>query len=365
MTCQNTGPIHLGISEEACENAGGKWFRTPCITLQETIDNRPARFNLTAPVATSCQDALVQMNLAYVATSTDHVNYTFTKDGTGCNEFCRMLPDYSNQLAIMTELSSSSSSEITQCVCLYQDGLAPSIVKVPEYATRSPTRFYLTKPSDGTTLGIPGGYDCTASEINIEAQVNANSTRQQFQITYDHQLVSVACPSKALTADCAAQKLVFKDSTFSQGGGEQKWSFNTDGTIRNENCSDVKLSAVKENTNTLESKYFSLVNPTASMVVGVEGDSTSCVDDMDITLQKAVPGSPNQLFYMEDGSDEIISVMCPQLAIAENLEASHAPSSVPSISLSTSISPTFPVSVSVWIFSLAFTIVISFPNHSN
>ena len=27
MECTNPGPFHLGISEEACENAGGKWFR--------------------------------------------------------------------------------------------------------------------------------------------------------------------------------------------------------------------------------------------------------------------------------------------------------------------------------------------------
>jgi hypothetical protein len=49
MTCKNTGPFHLGISEEACENAGGKWFRTPCITLKEAIDNRPPRFDLDNP----------------------------------------------------------------------------------------------------------------------------------------------------------------------------------------------------------------------------------------------------------------------------------------------------------------------------
>jgi hypothetical protein len=49
MTCKNTGPFHLGISEEACKNAGGKWFRTACTTLKEAIDNRPPRFDLDNP----------------------------------------------------------------------------------------------------------------------------------------------------------------------------------------------------------------------------------------------------------------------------------------------------------------------------
>lgn len=41
MVCRNRGPFHLGLSPEACENAGGTWYRSPCITLQQCIDNRP------------------------------------------------------------------------------------------------------------------------------------------------------------------------------------------------------------------------------------------------------------------------------------------------------------------------------------
>ena len=41
MSCQNKGPWHLGISEEACENAGGQWTRSPCVTLKDCIDSRP------------------------------------------------------------------------------------------------------------------------------------------------------------------------------------------------------------------------------------------------------------------------------------------------------------------------------------
>jgi len=41
MSCQNPGPWHLGITEEACENANGRWVRSPCVTLKECIDARP------------------------------------------------------------------------------------------------------------------------------------------------------------------------------------------------------------------------------------------------------------------------------------------------------------------------------------
>ena len=43
MKCQHRGPWHLGISSKACENANGRWFRSPCVTLQECIANRPNR----------------------------------------------------------------------------------------------------------------------------------------------------------------------------------------------------------------------------------------------------------------------------------------------------------------------------------
>ena len=42
MECQNPGPWHLGISDDACKSALGQWQRSPCITLKECIDSRPA-----------------------------------------------------------------------------------------------------------------------------------------------------------------------------------------------------------------------------------------------------------------------------------------------------------------------------------
>ena len=41
MTCNNHGHWHLGISQEACGNANGKWIRSPCRTLKKCIDDRP------------------------------------------------------------------------------------------------------------------------------------------------------------------------------------------------------------------------------------------------------------------------------------------------------------------------------------
>ena len=42
MECQNPGPWHLGISDDACKNAYGTWQRGRCVTLKECIDSRPA-----------------------------------------------------------------------------------------------------------------------------------------------------------------------------------------------------------------------------------------------------------------------------------------------------------------------------------
>lgn len=43
MECNHRGPWHLGISNEACENAGGNWFRSPCHALKDCIDDRPKK----------------------------------------------------------------------------------------------------------------------------------------------------------------------------------------------------------------------------------------------------------------------------------------------------------------------------------
>lgn len=46
MTCDNTGPFHLGISREACNNAKGRWKRGPCKQLKECVSNYPKKGEL-------------------------------------------------------------------------------------------------------------------------------------------------------------------------------------------------------------------------------------------------------------------------------------------------------------------------------
>ncbi len=179
-------------------------YRTPCVTLKETIDGRPPKFDLDSPVDGSCQDALQELTVAYVSAQTNHADFTYEGNEHGCNEFCRSLSGYSDQVAMMTEEPLSSPTSVDKCVCIYQDGMVPSADTLPEYATGSPPKFYLTNPTDRSTLGLSTGYDCAEDEISIETQDRVNSVRQQFQLSYDQQIVSVACPNKVIEANCAS-----------------------------------------------------------------------------------------------------------------------------------------------------------------
>ena len=323
MTCSNPGPFHLGISEEACENSGGKWFRSPCITLKEAIDMRPAKFDLEQSHEGNCQQVMGQMNLAYVSAATDDADFGFASTKQGCLEFCRSLPHYSNQLAMMTDSPSTSTTgdDVSKCTCLFEYGMLTTQDEVPEHATKSHPKFHITNPIDGTALGIPIGYDCASSEISIETQDFAGSSRQQFMLTHDHQLVSVACPDKALSADCTAQTAIFSAPIFSGDTSTQLWSFEADGGIVNMNCSDLKLASTKSSPSVITSTYFTLINPTSGLAMGIDG-GTDCIDGMNITLQQAVSGSPDQLFYVDGSTDEVVSLRCPNLAISLSDESS-------------------------------------------
>ena len=199
MECQNKGLWHLGISDEACENAGGEWFRTPCLTLKETIDNRPSRFNLTHPIEGTCQDNLNKLETAVVSASTSDVNFPFEATWDGCHEFCRSLPDYSMQIGMMTQ-SNESEDNLSDCTCIYRNDKLPSRDAMPPYSKPSPPKFTLTN-SDGMALGLRPNIACdTDEDLMIETQVaDANNPSQQFQITQDGQVVSVRCPEKVLT----------------------------------------------------------------------------------------------------------------------------------------------------------------------
>ena len=199
MECLNKGLWHLGISDEACENAGGTWYRTPCVTIKETIDGRPSRFDLENSLEGSCQDNLKSFETAVVSASTGDGAYPFEATLDGCHEFCRSLPDYSAQMGMMTH-QTEATSEISDCTCIYRNEKLPSRDSMPSYSKPSPPKFALTN-SDGMALGLRPNIDCNAThDLMIETQVaDTNNPRQQFQVTLDGQVVSVRCPEKVLT----------------------------------------------------------------------------------------------------------------------------------------------------------------------
>ena len=191
MQCENLGLWHLGVSKEACENAGGSWHRTPCSTLQNTIDNRPPRFNLDAPLPGTCQDNMDTLITSFVSASTNHANYTFDGLEMGCFKFCRSLPDYSLQIGM-------DSDEASSCTCLYNNGQVPSKALLADYANRSPPKFSLK--SGKFALGLSTS-DCDSNNINIVLQRFVSSSRQLFQLSLDNGIVSLVCPSKVLTVE--------------------------------------------------------------------------------------------------------------------------------------------------------------------
>ena len=265
MTCTNYGAWHLGISEAACESAAGHWFRTPCKTLQETIYYRTSKFDFDTPLGGTCQDMTGELTTAYV--STDNAAYT-TSDWS-CVEFCRELTDYNDQTAMM--LTSDT------CMCLYQDGAEPSIDAIPDYATRSPPKFYISDDTNGLTLGLPSDYDCNAAAINVEVQSNIGSVRQQFQLTHDHQIVSASCSGKVLTVtDCTRGMLVFSEPELNASSANQQWEF-TNGSITSVGCGKL-LSTAEDHASTIESFFSTIVNPTTGWAIGVAEEAAFAED---------------------------------------------------------------------------------------
>ena len=118
MQCQHHGPWHLGISAEACKNMAGEWFWTPCLTLKETIDSHPARFNLDTPIDGSCKDEMDRLETAYVSASMHHQLFIYESTTTGCTQFCQSLPNYPSQTGMMVTHQET-------CTCIYPNGKVP------------------------------------------------------------------------------------------------------------------------------------------------------------------------------------------------------------------------------------------------
>ena len=200
MECQHPGPFHLRISKAACESAGGTWNRSPCVTLSQCIDDRPARFDMSVDNAKSgsCQSNMDSLNTAYVTIDTSS-NFAYEKSATGCLRFCRSLPDYSLQTGM--EIGKSVSS----CTCLYNNGQVPNRALLPTSVTRSLPMMSLKDASGKLALGLSRYSDCTFEKINVELQQSTGSSRQMFRLTKDQQLVSVMCPDMVLVLDSVGE----------------------------------------------------------------------------------------------------------------------------------------------------------------
>lgn len=197
MDCVNRGPWHTGLSDEACSNAGGEWFRTPCLTLKACIDDRPPRFDLHNSMEGSCQDTLGTLDTAFVTISTDLYDPGTTNNTKSCLHFCQSLPGYSNHRGMMIDEGSAND----YCVCLYENHLLPGSDTLPEYATRSPPAFSLKSSTGEFALGLSRSNCTSADKITIEVQkYEESSPLQQFLLSYTGNIVSAMCPERVLTA---------------------------------------------------------------------------------------------------------------------------------------------------------------------
>ena len=327
MECKNKGLWHLGVSDEACENAGGKWIRTPCVTLREAIDNRPSRFDLDNPLDGSCQDNMGRLETAFVSFLSDDGNgisdmsdhIYFQNKATaqdGCLKFCQSLPNYSLQ----TGMRSHGSS----CTCLYENGNLPPRHLLPSDAYVSPPKFALTT-SNGMALGLRPRIDCNAAnDLMVETQLtDVNNPRQQFEVTTDGRIVSVACPTKVLTAvqnedeSCTAGIALAVSSPYFNENNKtllQRWMVDPEkGSITNQKCPNLAISSIKEKDVSMKSVYFALQNPRTQLAIGISGET--CTNDMPLEMQEMLYGSPSQQFIYIETENKIVSLLCPDHAI--------------------------------------------------
>lgn len=297
MTCQNRGLWHLGISAEACENAGGEWYRTPCVTLRDCIADRPARFDLDNPQTNGCkdEDGIGVLKKAFVYASTDHDDFTFEATKEGCHEFCRSLPDYGLQIGMEIE---GSESNTDRCICLYNDGKAPPQESLPNYAVRSLPKFSIMDETGKLGLGVSRSSDCTGNDVGITYQKHTGGAYQEFQLTYDSRIVSVMCPELVLTA--YGNHIVSMPPRFDEfddfSRQEQQWSFNNDGSITNVAYPEKKISAMKEDGR-FTSFYFSLESSKTHLAMAIASPNEACVEGVKIELQEP-NGSPKQHFFV-------------------------------------------------------------------
>ena len=321
MECLNKGVWHLGISDEACENAGGKWIRTPCVTLKETIDDRPSRFDLENPMVGTCQEKMQRLHTSWVSASTGHQDFPFN---SSCVEFCQSLPDYGLQTGMMIR---DQRSDVRDCTCIYPNDKSPSRELMPKYATPSPPVFTLTN-SNGLALGLQPKLSCdSATDLTIEAQVSdPKSARQQFKLTQDGRVVSEYCPDKVLSIVMddhrlctAGVSLKVSSPIFANDNAElQSWIFDEkENSIFNARCPSLAISSIKKKSVSINSIYFALQNQRTQLAIGIEKMATDeCTNGMHLQMQEMEYGSSHQKFIYDEDSKQIFSVMCSNYALA-------------------------------------------------
>lgn len=166
--------IYRGISAEACKNAGGAFYQTPCVTLKETVVSRPSRFDLELPFGGSCDNDMQCLYTSYVSALPDHQDFSFkniTRDE--CVKFCQSLPDYSSQVGLQIDQT---------CTCVYQNNKLPSRELLPVYARASLPPFILTNQI-GMSLGIRPNIECDSSDdLIIESQVSDLHTMDEWSM---------------------------------------------------------------------------------------------------------------------------------------------------------------------------------------
>jgi hypothetical protein len=209
------------------------------------------------------------------------------------------------------------------CTCVYKNGKLPSTELMPAYATPSLPIFTLTS-SIGMVLGLRPNIECdSATELTIETQLSDPSNpRQQFEVTRDGRIVSVACPAKVMTTVLALDGLCDSGIALSISTANfetndesllQQWTVNSEqGVITNAKCPNLAISSNKEKDVHMNSIYFALQNPRTQLAIGITGTlDDTCTNGMALEMQDMMYGAPNQQFIYDEADLTIANLMCP------------------------------------------------------
>jgi hypothetical protein len=173
-------------------------------------------------------------------------------------------------------------------------------------------------------LGLRPNIECdSATELTIETQLSDPSNpRQQFEVTRDGRIVSVACPAKVMTTVLALDGLCDSGIALSISTANfetndesllQQWTVNSEqGVITNAKCPNLAISSNKEKDVHMNSIYFALQNPRTQLAIGITGTlDDTCTNGMALEMQDMMYGAPNQQFIYDEADLTIANLMCP------------------------------------------------------